>query len=141
MARIDAILLNGLRIIFFHQLIIETPQLVQFISRTPNLKTPDKARVRVLFSNRYVRITLPQASANSVIQLELSCRQSDWQLSSLAQICSSSIPQAFISSVQHIYVHESKYRSLKLRRQDDIENTGSFTSIFKFQLRRISTYP
>ena len=37
-AQIDAPLLDKLDIIYFHQLIIDTPQLTQFISRSPKFK-------------------------------------------------------------------------------------------------------
>jgi hypothetical protein len=43
--RIDAPLLNHLDISFFHQLLFDTPRLVQFISRTPKLNACDEARV------------------------------------------------------------------------------------------------
>ena len=50
LARIDVPLLSELWIIFFHQLIFDTPQLNQFISRTPNFDAHDKADVQ--FINR-----------------------------------------------------------------------------------------
>jgi hypothetical protein len=62
-ARIDAPLLEKLGITFFHQLMFDTPQLTQFISRTPNLKARDQARV--FFSEWEVSITLPQTSTGN----------------------------------------------------------------------------
>jgi hypothetical protein len=44
-SRIDAPLLCRLHISFFHQLIFDTPQLSQFLSRTPNLKSYNGANV------------------------------------------------------------------------------------------------
>ena len=49
-ARIDVPLLNNLLIIFFHQLIFDTPQLNQFISRTPKFNAHNKPDVH--FINR-----------------------------------------------------------------------------------------
>jgi hypothetical protein len=46
-AGIDAPLLNELGIFFFHQLIFDTPELAQFISRSPNFDAHDEARVRL----------------------------------------------------------------------------------------------
>ena len=46
--RIDAPLLGSLDIASFHQLIFDTPQLTQFISRTSKFKTCDNARVQFL---------------------------------------------------------------------------------------------
>ena len=117
-ARIDAPLLDYLDITFFHQLIFETPQLTQFFSRTPKLQTHDKAQV--FFADWGVSVTLPQTS-DGRLNLGVSCRQSDWQLSSLAQLCSSSFPQALIPGVEHLYILEDKFP--RLRWQDDIEST------------------
>jgi hypothetical protein len=115
-ARIDAPLLDTLMMTFFHQLIIDTSQLTQFIRRTPNFKAHDEARV--IFSGWYVWVTLPQSS-DGLVELAISCRRSDWQLSSLAQVCSSSFPQAFIPTAEHLYILEVGYCDW----QDDIENS------------------
>jgi len=56
--RIDAPLLLHLYITFFHQLIFDTPQLAQFLGRTPNLKAYNEARV--IFSYSHATITLPR---------------------------------------------------------------------------------
>jgi hypothetical protein len=117
LARIDAPLLNNFSITFFHQLIFDTPQLTRFISRTPNLKAHYKARV--FFSSRGVLVTLPQ-TLDGVFKLRISCRQSDWQLSSLAQICSSFFSQALIPAVEQLYILNGHPKS---RWQDDIENS------------------
>ena len=53
--------------------------------------------------------------------LGISCRQSDWQLSSVTQVCSSSFPEAYISTVEHLYICEDKY--MKPRWEDDIEGS------------------
>ena len=112
--RIDAPLLNNLDITFLHQLIFSTPQITQFISRTPNFKAHDRAQV--FFSDWGVLITLPQ-TVDGKLSLGISCKQSDWQLSSLAQICSSSFPQALISAVEHLYILEDTFP--RLHWQDD----------------------
>ena len=114
-ARIDAPLLDYLDITFFHQLIF---QLTQFFSRAPKLQTHDKAQV--FFADWGVSVTLPQTS-DGRLNLGVSCRQSDWQLSSLAQLCSSSFPQALIPGVEHLYILEDRFP--RLRWQDDIEST------------------
>jgi hypothetical protein len=115
-ARIDSPLLDDLVITFFHQLILDTPQLTQFITRTPKFKAHDEARV--YFSNCGVWVTLPQAF-DGVLNVGISCGQSDWQLSSLAQICSSIFPHAFIPVLEHLYILEERFS--RLCWQDDIE--------------------
>jgi hypothetical protein len=116
MARIDAPLLDKLTITFFHQLIFDTPGLAQFIYRTPNFKTHHEARVE--FSDSGVRVKFPQAY-DGVLELEILCNQSDWQLSSLAQVCNSSFPRALICAVKQLDIHEAA--SPQMRWQDDIE--------------------
>ena len=121
-ARIDAPQLGALAIYFFHQLIFDTPQLTQFISRTPKFKPTFKARdeARVVFSNTLgVSVTLPQ-TYDGALRLGVSCKKSDWQLSSLAQLCSSSFPPALIYAVQHLYIVKDH---MGLVWQDEIESS------------------
>ena len=115
-ARIDAPSLDKLAITFFHQLIFDTPQLTQLIRRTPKFKAHNEARV--VFSDWHVWVTLPQTS-DGLLELSISCRRSDWQLWSLAQVCSLSFPQAFIPVVEHLYILEVGFCNW----QDDIEKS------------------
>jgi hypothetical protein len=117
-ARIDAPLLGKLDIVFFHQLMFNTPQLALFISRTPKLKTHDRADV--FFFTKSVLVSLPQTFSGS-LNLAILCSQSDWQLSSLAQVCSSSFQQILVPAVEHLYIHEDG--CAQLRWQDDIESS------------------
>jgi hypothetical protein len=121
-ARIDAPLLDDLAITFFHQLIFDTPQLTRFISRTPKFNTHDQARV--FFSDLDVFVTLPQAF-DGALELVISCRQSDWQLSSVAQVCGSSFPRVLIAMVEHLYILEDGIWDW----QDGIEN-GQWLELF-----------
>jgi hypothetical protein len=114
-AQIDAPLLESFCITFFHQLIFNTPQLAQFVARTPNIQPSVEARI--VFDDRNVEI----ASSRTVprkFEFGISCRQPDWQLSSLTQVCSSSIPEAFTSTVEHLYIY-----GWQPYWQDDIENS------------------
>ncbi len=115
MSRIDTPLLDNLGITSFRQLIFDTPQLTQFISRTPSLKTRGKARI--VFSPGSVAAILPLISPWS-LKLEISCGQSDWQLSSLAQIYLP-LPQALIPTMEHLYIRDEL---LPPHWQDDIED-------------------
>jgi hypothetical protein len=120
MARIDAPLLSYMSITFFHQLILHTPQLTQFISRTPTLKLNDQTQARVLFSGLGVSCVLPRIGSKGLL-LGVSCRQSDWQLSSLSQVCTWAFPQALIQMVENLYIQEDTH--LRPRWQDDIETS------------------
>lgn len=124
-ARIDAPLLDHLDIGFFHQHIFDTPQLAQFVSRTPKLETYDEARVA--FSS--VGVTF-RPIVDRGLRLEISCKQQDWQLSSLAQVCSTSIPRTFITAVEHLYICEIGH--LRPRWDQDIENNQWFELLRPF---------
>jgi F-box-like len=117
LARIDAPLLNKLGITLFNELIFDTPQLTHFINHTPKFVAHDEARV--FFSDRGVWITIPQ-SFDGRVHLEISCRQSDWQLSALAQICSSPFPWAVISTVERLFIESGSWQP---HWQEDIESS------------------
>ena len=114
-ARIDAPLLKKLRMSFFHQLIFDIPQLTQFIGRAPEFKAHDK--LHVSFDKEFVSVRLPRTFVEELDYL-ISCKPSDWQLSSMAQLCSSFFPQALLPALEHLYILD--YR---LDWQDDIENS------------------
>ena len=100
-ARINAPLLGDLTTFFFDQVMFSTPQLGEFISRTPKFKRHDKARV--VFSYGHVSVILSQTSEGTLM-LAILRKQCDWQLSFLAaQICSLSFPHAFLT-VEHLYI-------------------------------------
>jgi hypothetical protein len=113
--RVDAPLLDSLDIRFFHQLIFDSPQLAQFVARTPNIQPHVEARID--FFDDCVEVTSSRTFPRKFV-LGIKCRQSDWQLSSLVQICGSSFPEAFISTVDHLYIS-----GWSPRWQDDIEDS------------------
>jgi hypothetical protein len=117
LARIDAPLLNYFDIVFFHQLIFDTPQLTQFISRTPNFQPHNEAFVG--FSTHDVSILLLW-TCGGWLALRVSSRQSDWQLSSLAQFCNSFVSRDLILAVERLYIRNGPSRP---QWQDDIENS------------------
>ncbi len=111
---IDAPLLDQFEIIFSPQLIFHTPQLAQFIGRTPDLMAHNEGHL--IFSNFLADFALPRYRG---LDLKIFCRQLDWQLSMLAQVCSSSLP--LILSLEHLYICEAMYVSPPSW-PDDIEN-------------------
>ena len=118
-AKIDAPLLDNLTGTFFYQPLFSSPQLIQFIDRTPKLKAHDQARV--FFgpnSESSSWVTLPQTSGGKLRLEIIKCRLSD-QLSSLTQLCSSSIPRALISAVDRLYIAEGDSNYLCF--EEDIE--------------------
>ena len=105
-ARIDAPLLDNLEITFFRQLEFDTPQLNQFISRTPKFKT--QYETRLVFSDKDISVTVPQTSDGALnLQLGILGTWPYWGVLSLAQVCSSSFPQALIPAVERLYILEN----------------------------------
>ena len=132
MARIDAPLLEILRIIFFDdELIIDTPQLTQFISRTPKLKTRDEARV--VFSHREVSVALPLPQTNNVppLKLGISYKQTDFMLSPLARMCGSSFPQDFIPAVKHLDIIWGEHWGKWTLEDSEIVENGEWLELFR----------
>jgi hypothetical protein len=74
----------------------------------------------VEFSYSGARVTFQQ-TYDGVLELAISCIQPDWQLSSLAQVCSLSFPQALIRAVEQLDIHEAA--SPGMCWQDDIESS------------------
>jgi hypothetical protein len=116
-SQIDAPLLDQLAITFFLQPIFDAPELTEFISRTPKFKTHDE--VHVTFSYWYISATLPQTFGGK-LELGVACELSAWKLSSLAQICNSSLLRAFIPAVERLHILDNVFWD---RADVDVENS------------------
>jgi hypothetical protein len=118
LARTDAPRLNELHITFFNQIIFDTPQLFQFISRRPTLRAPEKGHI--VLTSKAIFVTFPsQASDYGVLSVQIPCTVSEWQLSSLEQVCTSSLPP--VSTLEDLYIFE--HRNCPPLWQGDVENT------------------
>ena len=119
-ARIDTPLLDNAEITLFNQLIFDIPRLSEFIRRLNKFKGSDQAYV--LFRSRYVQVRL-SSQAGTVDEanftLRISCRPSDWHLSSVTQVCD--WPFTHCSTVERLHIHE--HAELRPPWQDDMENT------------------
>ena len=128
LVRIDAPLLDKLTVTFFHQLLFDTPRLGQFISRTPNFKTYDEARVS--FTKWDVHFTFPQKiNRDRKLDIHILGNHPDWQLSSVAQVFSTSFPQALISAVERLYFFNFDHSFSRPQWQDDVES-GQWLELF-----------
>jgi hypothetical protein len=109
--QIDAPLLDNLKIYFYHQFIPDTAQLAQFINRLPKLKALDVAHVD--FRDDGVRLKLGRAFEKG--GLRISYEAIDSQVLSVVQICTSSLFQAFSTTVECLYICNSHtHRSSQL---------------------------
>jgi hypothetical protein len=109
---IDTPHLNDMQITFFNQIDFDTPRLAKFVNRTPNLRKRD-AHVR--FYDDFAHVGLPPETLRIII----SCREPDWQLSSIEQVCNSSLRP--LSTVEDLYI-QHEYREL-VWKNEAIENT------------------
>ena len=117
---IDAPQLDYWHVIFFNQIDFDTPRLAQFINRTSRFRAHDEAHVR--FNDSVVDVKLMNRTHYSgypAYLIRISCREPDWQLSSIAQVCNSSLPP--LSVVEDLHI-KHEYAQLAWK-NDTIENT------------------
>ena len=117
LARIDAPQVYKLEITFFNDIHFDTPELTQFIRRTPKLGVYDEAHL--IFNDReaVVRLRPRSGSPDDRIVVQVLCRVSDWQLSFLAQMCTLSLRP--LLTMEYLYIGEDPYSQLDWK--DDIE--------------------
>ena len=117
-ASIDAPQLSDLYIIFFNDIVFDTPQLVQFIGRTHAPRELEKAHLLFWDSGVEANFSRTPVYLFSGFHVRILCRGSDWQLSSLEQVCTSCLPP--LSKLEELYIHKHPYRPLDWK--DNIEN-------------------
>ena len=116
---IDTPQLDKMDITFFNQIDFDCPRLAQFINCTPTFRALDEARVQ--FRNSTASVELRYRTSQSGLdglEIGISCREPDWQLSSIEQVCNSSLPP--LSMIEDLYVED--YSEL-VWKNDGIENT------------------
>ena len=84
-ARIDAPHLEDFNITFFNQPTMDASQLGRFIERTEMVTSLGQAEFQI--SMHAISISFTNPSASTPLRLRIPCKQLDWQLSSMAQIC------------------------------------------------------
>jgi hypothetical protein len=119
LTRIDAPRVKSLEITFFNQIIFDTPQLFQFISQKPTLITPEEGRITIHFQAIIAKLR-SRTSDFGELRVEIPCTASEWQLSSLEQVCTSSLPP--VSTVEYLYISEHR-ENPPPHWQDNVENT------------------
>ena len=116
-ARIHAPLLNHVIITFFNQLLFNIPQLPQFIHRTEKLTLLNRAAV--IFRPHTVGISLYSQIRPSKVDLQISCKELDWQISAMEQICIQCSP--LLARVERLEVHEGPF--LRPEWLDDMDSS------------------
>jgi hypothetical protein len=121
-AQIDAPRLDTLKIDYFHQLNLDTSQLVRFINRVPTFTAPKEAHL--VFFDLGVRLTFVPTTGDGQFYVETVIWNSHFErlLSRFPQICTSFSP--IISTLEFLYIYEHRYHppAPLQDREDDIEN-------------------
>jgi hypothetical protein len=103
--RIDTPELDMSYITFLNQIVFDTPQLIQFISRTPTLGTSENLKARVVFEDGAASIKLSsQTYGDRKLSVKIPCIELDWQVSSMEQVCTLCLPP--LSTLEDLYVYE-----------------------------------
>jgi hypothetical protein len=137
-SRLEAPLLSFTEITFFNQLIFDTPLLRQFISRTATFRAAYQASIS--HNTGLVRFSLypRNRTEDGEVTLWVSCKPLDWQISSLAQVCSTSFLPLPMLERLYIDIYDGRY--LVMKWQDDMEDTQwlellrPFTSVKDLEL-------
>jgi hypothetical protein len=111
-SRIDVAQLDYTSITFFNQLIFDIPRLHDFLARTETFKAHNRAAVE--FNEDVVQFNLKPR-----LLLRIMCKELDWQLSSMAQVCGSLLPP--FSTLERLEICEG--RQPQSHWQDDMETS------------------
>jgi hypothetical protein len=131
--RIDAPRLMDIDTTFFSQPTMDASQLGQFIDQLEPLKSPREANIETSTHAISITISFTEPS-DSHLQLQISCKQLDWQLSSMAQVCQQFSP--FLSRVSDLCVNADHPST----EQDDVDSerwmdlVRSFNGVREFSL-------
>ena len=115
---IDTPQLDFLLITFFNQIDFDTPRLAQFINCTPTLRSPDEA-AHVQFGDNFAYVELSASFPTPILKIVILCREPDWQLSFIEQVCNSSLEP--LSTVEDFYIEHRRWRPVWMN--DAVENT------------------
>ena len=103
-AGIEAPKLRKLNIYFLHQE-FDLPQLIQFISDIPKLRTLEKGHVSFREDTATV-VFSSQTYGHGVLVVDVFCEEPDYQLTSLKQVCASCLPPLFtLFTLEDLYIH------------------------------------
>ena len=117
-AWIDAPRLGDIDITFFSQPTMDASQLGRFIERIETQASLSEANVRNSADSISISFTnsTNQPTSYTPLRLQISCKQLDWQLSAMAQVCVQFFP--FLRRVENIGINTTQSSS----GQDDVDS-------------------
>ena len=113
-AGIDAPHLRNIDITLFHQPTVDASQLGQFIERIGIKTVLREADIQAAVDA--VSISFKTSSTSTRFRLQIPCKQLDWQLSSMTQVCDQFSP--FLFGVQHLVFNTNDFSS----EQDEVDD-------------------
>jgi len=120
-SRLEAPLLRYTEITFFNQLIFDTPLLRHFISRTTTFREAYQAYISCYTSTVQFSLYPRNRTEDGQVTLSILCEPLDWQISSLAQVCSTSFPP--LLTLERLDINIETDPDSLLEWQDDMEDT------------------
>jgi hypothetical protein len=115
-ARIDAPLLESFAVAFFHQLVFDIPQIIRFFGHQDLFRSPSLTLHIDPTSHAHIDFSGPPASYR---RWNLRCKRLDWQVFSIAQICSQIL--SLRSSVESLNI--TSYSHSDFSSEDEIDPT------------------
>jgi hypothetical protein len=106
-ARIDAPRLGDVDITFFSQPTMDTAELGRFMERIEIQSSLCQADIDA-FADA-ISISFTDSSSSTPLRLQISCKQLDWQLSAMAQVCDHFSP--FLFRVKRLYINTTQSSS------------------------------
>jgi hypothetical protein len=103
-ARVDTPRLNKLSITFFTQITFDTPQFIQFVSRTPRLKLLEKASVIFEDDTAWINLSSPTSGG---LNVQISYDGLNWRLFSLGQVCHCTKCLPPLSALEDLYIYQA----------------------------------
>ena len=110
-ARIDAPCLGDIEITFFSQPTMDASKLGRFIERIEIQTLVSRGEVQT--SEHAISISFTDSSTSARLHLKIPCKQLDWQLSCMAQVCNQLSP--FLFRVEELHINSTQ----SLRGQDE----------------------
>ena len=131
-ARIDAPCLGDIDITFFSQPTMDASQLGRFIERIEMQTFLRRAEVRT--SAHAISISFTNSSTSTPLQLQISCRQLDWQLSCMTQVCHQFSPFLFRVAELSLNMTESSSGQNEVSGEQWLELIRSFNGARSFRV-------
>ena len=134
-SRIDAPRLYRMSTTFLNYIAFDTPELRQFISRTPRFGAYDEARLIFYSREALVRLqSLPEPSDHGMVEVKVVCRVPNRQFSSLAQLCAS--PLRPLLTMEDLYIYENPYSPPDWKDDIELDLLRSFKAVKNLYLSK-----